>query len=98
MKGHLSKVLCLVVLASATVLLASNALAGTFRTLYSFHGDDGSAPTAPLTADTLGNLYGTTAYGGTHSTVFELVRPARPERAWTEAVLHAFHFGGAANP
>jgi uncharacterized repeat protein (TIGR03803 family) len=43
--------------------------------LYSFRGgDDGVAPFADLTTDTLGNLYGTTSLGGPHGAgvVFEV--------------------------
>jgi uncharacterized repeat protein (TIGR03803 family) len=68
--------------------------------LYSFCSlsgcSDGEEPTAGLTIDSKGNLYGTTVYGGTYcpqnqslqcGVVFKLTRS---KSAWTESVLHAF--------
>jgi uncharacterized repeat protein (TIGR03803 family) len=48
--------------------------AGTFDVLYSFHGKNGSEPKGELISDASGNLYGTTAIGGTafSGTVFKL--------------------------
>jgi uncharacterized repeat protein (TIGR03803 family) len=45
-----------------------------FTTLHSFHFDDGAYPGSGLTADSAGNLYGTTVGGGTsgYGTVFKL--------------------------
>lgn len=55
--------------------------------------DDGFYPTAGLIFDTAGNLYGTTAQGGSqgHGAVFEMT----PNLAggWTEKVLHNFGIG-----
>ncbi|HKD00943.1 MAG TPA: choice-of-anchor tandem repeat GloVer-containing protein [Terriglobales bacterium] len=55
---------------------------------------DGFAPEAPLIIDKAGNLYGTTAGGGTNrlGTVFELSPPAMEGDQWTETVL--FNFSG----
>ena len=50
------------------------------RILHSFHGaSDGAYPYYGVTPDSSGNLYGTTAAGGTanRGTVFEIRRPAR---------------------
>jgi uncharacterized repeat protein (TIGR03803 family) len=72
------------------------------RVLHSFLGaSDGSDPSGDLLADSVGNLYGTTAHGGMYSslcyvggfgcgTVFELVRSGRRYR---ERVLHMFSGG-----
>ena len=84
-------------LAAAICLLAVLSLgtpevgAQTFfsTTLHSFSGADGSHPQAGLIRDASGNLFGTTASGGTNSagTVFELVNS---NRTYTEKVLHIF--------
>jgi uncharacterized repeat protein (TIGR03803 family) len=67
--------------------------------IYSFQGGttDGSYPEAALVFDNLGNLYGTTFYGGGPNcagygcgTVFELSPPQQRGDAWTETVLHTF--------
>src|ERR1022692_429078 len=91
-------VLTLVVLSALLLLAARPALAQTETVLYNFcsvGGDDctdGSYPTSHLTADSAGNLYGTTLYGGLgYGTVFEL-SPRGSD--WNEAVLYAFT-GGA---
>jgi uncharacterized repeat protein (TIGR03803 family) len=65
----------------------------TEATLWSFGaGSDGRAPYASLIADSFGNLYGTTAFGGDHQagTVFKLIPPSRRQKPWTETVLWSF--------
>ena len=54
-------VLCAVLI---VVAAASASAAATETLLYSFTGADGERPAAGLIADSAGNLYGTTAYGG----------------------------------
>jgi uncharacterized repeat protein (TIGR03803 family) len=71
----------------------------TEKVLYNFgNGTDGEQPAAGLIFDAAGNLYGTTAFGGTSSkgTVFELT-PAGGG-TWTEKVLFRFNVTGGANP
>lgn len=61
--------------------------------LYRFTGgSDGYYPTSALVADKNGNLYGTTADGGSrdNGTIYELRRPTSPGGAWTHRVLYAF--------
>ncbi|HSZ64195.1 MAG TPA: choice-of-anchor tandem repeat GloVer-containing protein [Terriglobales bacterium] len=58
--------------------------------LYSFTGGaDGANPSGPVIFDSIGNLYGTTFYGGANGdgAVFEL-SPVGTN--WTESVLHSF--------
>jgi hypothetical protein len=74
-----------------------------FTVLYSFKGNrDGYRPYwGSLILDAAGNIYGTTVYGGNPAqcsgfgcgAVFELTRPIRPGRAWTERILHRFGSG-----
>jgi uncharacterized repeat protein (TIGR03803 family) len=63
----------------------------TESVLYSFGGtkDDGVGPQAGVTLDKLGNLYGTTQWGGVYDrgTVFELTPGSS---GWTESVLYSF--------
>jgi uncharacterized repeat protein (TIGR03803 family) len=64
--------------------------------LYSFTGHpDGANPLAGLTMDGAGNLYGTTATGGTsgNGTVFKLSPPVKQGAKWTERVLYSFGNG-----
>jgi len=86
-----------------TLLLASGAWAGTkgavpgshrnvsFKTLYFFTGSsDGAHPAGRVTIGRDGNLFGSTASGGTNDTgtVYELYRDA--SGAWKERVLYSF--------
>ncbi len=76
----------------------------TEKVLYTFtdNGSDGKVPYAGLIFDGVGNLYGTTAYGGTGvcssvaptgcGTVFELAHQSNG--AWVEKVLHSFNRNG----
>jgi hypothetical protein len=76
----------------------------TETVLHVFKGNtsnDGASPAGGLVIDAAGNLYGTTAYGGTGNcvvlgilmgcgTVFELSPPQRKGGQWTEKVLYSF--------
>jgi uncharacterized repeat protein (TIGR03803 family) len=61
-------------------------------------GPDGAAPVAGVVFDAAGNLYGTTALGGTYlnGIVFEL-SPGQGG-TWTEKVIHAFSGANGCNP
>jgi uncharacterized repeat protein (TIGR03803 family) len=64
--------------------------AWTEKVLYNFGApNDGATPIAGVTADALGNLYGTTSAGGTYGygTIFKLT-PSKT--GWTETILHDF--------
>jgi uncharacterized repeat protein (TIGR03803 family) len=69
---------------------------GNESTLYAFNGvHDGWNPTGRLIADTAGNLYGTTQFGGLYGygTVFKL------DSTGSETILHHFRGGSdGANP
>jgi hypothetical protein len=76
----------------------------TETVLYVFKGkasNDGEYPEGGLIADSAGNLYGTTAYGGTGNcvllgitggcgTVYEISPPQQKGGAWTETILYSF--------
>jgi len=76
----------------------------TETVLHVFKGNasgDGNTPVGSVIIDSLGNLYGTTGYGGTGNcvllgtkvgcgTVYELSPPALKGGAWTETVLYSF--------
>lgn len=63
--------------------------AGTETVLHSFSGPDGQGPDAPVVRDKAGNIYGTTAGGGSagYGTVFKI------DTAGNETVLHSFTGG-----
>jgi uncharacterized repeat protein (TIGR03803 family) len=68
----------------------------TEKVLHSFqnNGTDGYSPAAGLFLDTLGNLYGTTMYGGRNryafsgGTVFQLI--PKGDGSWTERLIYNF--------
>jgi hypothetical protein len=76
----------------------------TETVLHIFKGNaskDGASPAGGLVIDSVGNLYGTTAYGGTGNcvvlgtlmgcgTVYEMSPPITKGGAWTEKVLYSF--------
>src|ERR1051326_725518 len=76
----------------------------TETVLYIFKGNvfgDGATPVGGLVMDAAGNLYGTTAYGGTGDcrllgtlggcgTVYEMSPPSEPGGEWIETVLYSF--------
>jgi uncharacterized repeat protein (TIGR03803 family) len=69
-----------------------------FRTIYSFRGQpDGSFPYGALLFDRVGNIYGTTYYGGANGigAVYELSPRAIGE--WNESVLYSFQEGSDGN-
>jgi hypothetical protein len=73
-------------------------------TVHVFQGhdqNDGGSPEGGVILDAAGNLYGTTAYGGSGpcillgtavgcGTVYEMVPPKQKGGAWTEKVLYSF--------
>ena len=78
-----------------------DSITGKHTVLYNFNGPpDGQYPEAGLVQDAKGNLYGTTAFGGTVNsncgnqgcgTVFEL-KPGG-KGGWTESILYSFTGG-----
>ena len=70
----------------------------TEKVLLEFDGGNGSSPTADLTFDAAGNLYGTTSGGRAWASgeVFELTPGAGG--TWTEKVLWGFALSDGANP
>ena len=69
-----------------------------FKTIYTFQGQpDGSFPYGALLFDPLGNLYGTTYYGGANGigAVYEL--SPQPVGEWTEDLIYSFQQGPDGN-
>src|ERR1700733_3454783 len=85
-----------------TIFIALLILAGTIvgseakeTVLHHFgSGTDGAAVYGRVISDAAGNLYGTTAFGGTSGSgiVFELTNPEAPG-GWNETVLYTFSGG-----
>jgi uncharacterized repeat protein (TIGR03803 family) len=83
--------LALALFASAQLLTAPAAAAGTYRVLHAFgRGNDGGGVYAGVTFSNQGNLFGTTRGGGAYNegTVFELTPHVGGQ--WTETILHSF--------
>jgi len=78
-----------IVVALVVILSAGRAQAGE-KVILSFNNTEGANPLSTLTPDSYGNLYGTTASGGTHGcgTVFEL---SPSGSSWTETTLYSFN-------
>jgi uncharacterized repeat protein (TIGR03803 family) len=81
---------------AGTVFELSPAANGTWseQILHNFaYGGDGNQPFGGVVFDSKGNLYGTTAFGGTEEgTVFQLVPNANG--TWTENILYNFTSAG----
>lgn len=101
MRSSRSRMLSLGLSAAAIVILtvfltATRAAAQTERVLHSFGSNSqaGKVVDSNLIFDSAGNLYGTTADGGTDDvgTVFELT--PKPGGIWTEVLLHSFASNG----
>ena len=61
------KLFILVLLVLLLTCISTAVPAQTFQVLYTFHGNDGYFPAGQLTLDRAGNIYGTTALGGSGS-------------------------------
>jgi uncharacterized repeat protein (TIGR03803 family) len=86
-----------IILALAFALAAfgiPSAQAQTFTVLHNFLGPDGSLPTATLTLDRAGNLYGTTQTGGSNGngTVFKMTHG---ESGWTFKSIYSFSYNSS---
>jgi uncharacterized repeat protein (TIGR03803 family) len=75
------------------LLATPHAAAQTETVLHAFSGKDGISPSLSLVFDSAGNLYGTTAQGGSsnNGTVFEL---SPSGSSWAEKTLISFNGGG----
>lgn len=63
-------------------------------------GSDGATPSAGVSIDASGNLFGMTTHAGIHSegVAFKLTPPASGKGPWKEAVIHSFQTSEAAEP
>ena len=93
----LKTAIAFIAVAILLIVMASQPVeAQTFSTLHGFSGTDGEMPTAGLTMDGAGNLYGTTQYGGTadYGSVFKLVHTGG---SWILHPLYSFPNNGGGN-
>jgi uncharacterized repeat protein (TIGR03803 family) len=101
-RSSLSMIALAIILLAIFLTTASLTANASDKVLYSFQGgDDGANPSAPLIADRLGNLYGTTESGGGAcdcGTVFVLSPPAKQNGDWTETILYRFQGNEGASP
>ncbi len=86
-----------------SAIAADSGAATSAQVLARFHGKSGGQnPYGNVIADSAGNLYGTTEYGGVvgyYGTVFELVAPTTAGGAWKEKTLYSFaNTGDGARP
>jgi uncharacterized repeat protein (TIGR03803 family) len=87
-----------ILLSTIFYCVAVAASAQTFTVLHNFELTDGDEPQSTLVKDASGNLYGTTAFGGTGYGVIFRVAPSQSE-GWSETVLHSFTGGSdGSNP
>ncbi len=107
-----SRLITIASLISAAIIVCATPTFAQHEQAFPFTFADGSQPQGGLISDALGNLYGTTAYGGSgickdnHSnnvgcgTVFEMSPPVPPNTRWTHTVLYNFDEGsdGIAQP
>ena len=94
MSALFSFIFALIVFANGVLTSPNEALVHKFQA-----GFDGFEPRAGLVADTAGNLYGTTFWGGGTAgagTVYRLSPPSVPGGAWTESVIHRFSYHNVA--
>ncbi len=66
---------------------------GSYRILHNFaaYPGDASSPEASLALDSLGNLYGTTGYGGTYSAGAVFKMTPGSHGSWNEIILGSFN-------
>jgi uncharacterized repeat protein (TIGR03803 family) len=85
-------------LIALTAVLTQTAQAQMFQVLHSFTGGfDGAFPSAGLTMDATGKLYGTTTYGGgsDYGTAYQLIHNAS---GWHFNLLYSFSGSDGAGP
>jgi len=86
--------LCLALFPTILLGVVATAASQTESTIYSFTGHaDGGMPSASLTMDAAGNLYGTTPIGGAHGFGEVIELSPTTGGGWTETVLYSFAGG-----
>jgi len=88
-----------IMLLLASAIGPTQAQARKFKVLHTFHGRDGAGPVGVLIRDAAGNLYGTTAGGGTGRCSQEGCGTAfKMDKTGKEIWLHSFKGGNGLNP
>lgn len=78
-----------------SVFMLSPGLTETVLHSFNDNGIDGYNPSAGLSMNAKGDLFGTVTTGGAYGygVVFELLRPAKSGEPWTETILYNFYYG-----
>ena len=77
--------------------LSSAGWSQTEKIIYTFTVADGGTPEGGVTADSQGNLYGTTSTGGALGCCGTVIELSPGSGTWTEKVIYDFSLGGGAD-
>ena len=82
----------------ASAIVPTQAQAQKFKVLHTFHGPDGANPVGGVIRDAAGNLYGTTAEGGSGCRGFGCGTAFKLDKSGKQTWLHKFNNGNGNTP